>query len=97
MSVIISIDNLKYPESILNPENFEYLYPLTKSIYKDGLLHEILVCKDSEDGYYVIISGLKRVMACKLLDIKEIPCKIIDVEKGKELMTRARLNQRGVS
>jgi len=90
--VMLNTELLKYPEDILVPKNFESLYALTKSIKKDGLLHEIIVCKDSEDDSYLIICGLKRVLACKLLDIKEVPCKIIEIEKGRELETRMRLN-----
>ena len=52
------------------------------------------MAESGKEGKYVIISGVRRVKACKMLGMKEIPCKIIEVEPGKELETRKRYNMK---
>ena len=92
MSIItIDIEKLEFLEECFSLENIP---ALAESIKEVGLLHEILVAKSAKEGKYVIISGVRRVKACKMLGMKEIPCKIIEVEPGKELETRKRFNMK---
>jgi len=90
MSIIaIDIEKLEFLEK---PSPSENISVLAESIKKEGLLHEVLVAKSAKEGKYVVISGVRRVKACKMLGKKEIPCKIIEVEPGKELETRKQFN-----
>lgn len=88
----ISIKNLQFLDDCFMPANFEGLCQLTKSIQADGLLHDIIVTESSDPDKYIVIQGVKRIMACKLLDMEELPCRVIDVEPGKEKEVRFKLN-----
>ncbi len=77
--VKISIDNLiasKYQPRI----NFEEdpLVELSASIKEHGLLEPLLVTQNN-DGRYEIICGERRLRACKMAGVKEVPCIIRDV------------------
>lgn len=92
MSIItIDIEKLEFLEEC---PSLDHIPALAESIKEDGLLHEILVAESGKEGKYVIISGIRRVEACKMLGMKEVPCKIIEVEPGKELETRKRFNMK---
>jgi len=62
----------------------EPLKVLSRSILKRGLINPISVLKDGEQ--FIIISGHRRLRACKSLRWKKIPCIVKDRQKNKELI-----------
>lgn len=81
----ISVDfisrNPYQPRSDFNPEAME---ELKKSILSNGLIQPITV-RRTPDHLYQLISGERRLKACKEIGYKEIPAYIIKVE-SEELM-----------
>lgn len=77
--VKISIDNLvasKYQPRITFDE--DPLVELSASIKEHGLLEPLLVTQNN-DGRYEIICGERRLRACKMAGVKEVPCIVRDV------------------
>lgn len=78
MVVKIGIDDLK--ASVYQPRknfNEENLHELADSIRQHGLLEPLLV-KNSKEGGYEVICGERRLRACRIAGVKEIPCLIRD-------------------
>src|SRR5437899_329745 len=51
---------------------------LADSIKEQGLLHPITVNNVQELNNKVLITGMKRLLACKSLGMTEIPCEVLD-------------------
>lgn len=66
--------NPAQPRKNFDPSSLE---ELAESIRSEGLLQPIIVRK-KKDGYE-LIAGERRLRACKLLNLKYIPAKIVDV------------------
>ena len=47
---------------------------LIKSIKETGLLMPIVVAPTATEGYYVLLSGFRRLIACSRLKMKKVPC-----------------------
>lgn len=74
----LSIDSLK--ASVYQPRknfNEDNLRELADSIKKHGLLEPLLVKKGTE-GNYEVICGERRLRACRLAGVREVPCLIRD-------------------
>lgn len=65
---------------------------LSESIRDRGLLHPITV--QSLNGKYKVIAGRKRLKACTLIGVTEIPCHIIEGDENKILLTQLEENLR---
>lgn len=65
------IPNQKQPRTVFDDEKIE---ELANSIKENGLVQPIIVRK--VDGRYQIIAGERRYRACKVANIKEVPCLI---------------------
>ena len=78
----IKIDDLipsqHQPRKVFNKSSLE---ELSESIKKYGILNPILVKKNGEN--YEIISGERRVKACIIAGISEIPARILEVDDKK--------------
>lgn len=83
----ISIDkivtNKQQPRTVFDDEKIE---ELAKSIKENGLVQPIIVRK--VDGNYQIVAGERRYRACKLANIKDIPCLITKYD-NQEVATLA--------
>ena len=94
----IKIDDLipsqHQPRKVFNKSSLE---ELSESIKKYGILNPILVKKNGEN--YEIISGERRVKACILAGITEIPARILEVDDKKitEIATAENLQRENVS
>lgn len=77
----ISIDDLipfkDHPFRVDNDNNFE---SLKMSISEIGVRERILVRKSAENGKYEVISGHRRLEACRELSLSTVPCEIVDVD-----------------
>ncbi len=75
---------VKIPDIRINSRNRQYrqdkAQELAQSIQEIGLLHPIVVNEDN-----ILIAGLHRLEAAKLLGWEEIPCSIFDINKAEEL------------
>lgn len=77
---IIPLDRIKDPErplrSNLTPESVD---ELVFSIKEVGIIQPLVVCKVGES--YEVIAGHRRLMACELAKLTEVPC-IVTVSSG---------------
>ncbi len=80
----IDIDKIQ-PNPNQPRKNFdkESIEELSNSIKAHGIIHPIIVVKDSEG--YMIIAGERRWRAAKNINLKEVPC-IIKHYEGKQLL-----------
>lgn len=62
--------------------NWDDLEGLAESIHYNGLLQPITVRK-KENGYFELISGERRLRACKMAGLSAIPSIVIDVDEEK--------------
>lgn len=62
--------------------NWDDLEGLAESIHYNGLLQPITVRK-RDDGRYELISGERRLRACKMAGISAIPSIVIDIDEEK--------------
>jgi len=60
------------------------IYELAKSIEEKGLLHPIMV-KPSDNGFFEVIAGNRRLAACKLAKWKKMPSYIADFDDKQAL------------
>jgi ParB family transcriptional regulator, chromosome partitioning protein len=85
----ISVDfisrNPYQPRTHFNPEALE---ELKKSILSNGLIQPITV-RRTPDHQYQLISGERRLIACKEIGYKEIPAYIIEVESDELMLALA--------
>lgn len=70
-------------------KNFEEisLEELSFSIKEKGILQPLLVRKCQEEGLFELIAGERRFRAAKLADLKEAPCRILDLSDEEALET----------
>ena len=83
---IIDIDITTIKMSEKNPrKNFDVISikELSQTVKEHGLLQPILVIK--EENYYKVISGERRLRACRLLNLKTVPC-IIKKYSGQQML-----------
>lgn len=73
------------PRTNFNPEALE---ELKKSILSNGLIQPITV-RRTPDHKYQLISGERRLIACKEIGYKEIPAYIIEVESDELMLALA--------
>ncbi len=93
--ISVKIDDLQefidHPFKVLDNEDMQ---KLTDSIKENGVITPILVAKGkAEDNKYVIVSGHRRVNACRKLGIKSIPaiCKEMNRMEATIAMVDANL------
>ncbi len=55
---------------------------LAASIARHGLLQPIVVRKNAQAGRYAVICGARRVLACRILGMKEIDAIVIDADEA---------------
>ena len=55
---------------------------LIDSILSKGILNPILVYLDRASGKYIILDGERRYRACKKINIKKVPARILLKEPG---------------
>lgn len=82
---VVMINTLKLASSSFNFErknDREGISALAKSISQVGLLQPILVRKTAENRYR-IVSGERRVKACRLAGLREIPCIVLGASERK--------------
>lgn len=65
--------------------NWDDLEGLAESIHHNGLLQPITV-RRTEDGRYELISGERRLRACKMAGISAIPSIIIEINEEKSAL-----------
>lgn len=75
MTEDIPINNIRYPETQLSVDEQEDVNNLVSSILSMGLLHPITV--EADNGNYILMTGLKRLLACRRANLETIPCLII--------------------
>ncbi len=83
---IVDIDITKIKTNDKNPrKKFDTIsiYELSQTIKKHGLLQPILVLE--QENHYNVISGERRLRACRLLKLKEVPCVIKEYSKQEIL------------
>jgi len=68
-----------YPHQARSSFNQEDLESLSKTIEKHGIRQPLTVAKvPDEIGKYYVISGERRLRAAKLVNLKKVPCIILD-------------------
>ncbi len=83
---IVDIDITKIKTNEQNPrKNFDTvsIKELSQTIKEHGLLQPILVL--SKKNYYSVISGERRLRACRLLNLKTVPC-VIKKYSGQQIL-----------
>lgn len=58
---------------------------LVESIKANGLIHRIVVRRDSADGGWVVVDGHRRLAAAKAAGLKSVPVEVRDVDADKAL------------
>ncbi len=84
---IVEIDITKIRANPDNPrKNFDQssIEELAQTIEKFGLLQPILVRK-IDDSQYVVVSGERRLRACRLLKKNEVPCIIKNLDEQENI------------
>lgn len=77
------IDEFKdHPFRVIQDEDFN---KLKESIKENGIFDATIVRKKS-DGRYEMISGHRRLLACKLLNYKEIPCIVEEMTREEAII-----------
>lgn len=96
-AIPIAIDDLiPYHNQPFHLYSTDKLLDLAESIEAQGLLHFPIV-RPLNNQQYQILSGHNRIEACKLLDLKTIPCVIkehLTDEDAELIMLNANLKQR---
>ena len=69
--VYVDIENITIVKRIRNTNNVE---DLIKSIKSTGLLKPVDVAPTSAKGYYILLDGYRRVLACARAGKRRIPC-----------------------
>lgn len=83
---IVEIDLSKLRANEENPRKTFHqtsIEELAATIQKHGLLQPILVRPDGEN--YIVISGERRLRACRHLSLKTIPCIVKDMDREEQL------------
>lgn len=76
-TILINVDKLKKSRYDIRIELGE-IRPLAESIKNVGLLNPIIV-RPVENGLYEVVSGHRRLAACRLLGFKEVPCRVLEI------------------
>ncbi len=86
---------VEYENQPFKPYTKEKLEELAEDIKLNGVLSPIIV-RPLEENKYQILSGHNRVNACKLVEIKQAPCiiKEVDDSTANLILVNANLNQR---
>lgn len=96
--LVVRIDNLLFLEDVARAQSLKHFAEsvdeLAKSIAKEGLLKKVLVVKDEEPDKYLVIDGMRRVLACEKLGMQEIACELADVKSGEEAKVWVRANRK---
>ncbi|MFC2085570.1 ParB/RepB/Spo0J family partition protein, partial [Bacteroidota bacterium] len=88
LNILVKIDikkispNPYQPRTDFNPET---LVELQNSILENGLIQPITV-RRSSDGNYELISGERRLRACKAIGYNDIPAYIIQVDTKEAML-----------
>lgn len=80
-AVIYSIDTSKIHPNAAQPRtefNINAITKLADSIRRYGLLQPLSVRKASNSQEYELVAGERRLRACKMLGMEQVPCIIID-------------------
>lgn len=73
------VSDLNTRKDLASGEEDGRIAHLADSIRRHGLLNPLTV-RPRKDGRFEIISGQRRYLACKSLDLKEIPCLVKDID-----------------
>lgn len=91
--VAIQANDFNKPRSMDETE----IEMLKDSIKTIGLINPVTVYYDINDGFYRILSGHKRVEACRRLNMESIPCITVEPPKNeikeKELMLQTNMHR----
>lgn len=66
----ISLENIIVYERIRLDKNTE---PMVQSVKQTGLLYPVVVALTATEGYYALVDGYRRVLACAKSGIKQVP------------------------
>lgn len=85
--VVLSVESLEdSPRNFFRPLAEDQVRELAQSISRSGIIHPLVV-RPLGVGRYEIISGHQRKRAALLLGLKEVPCRVVEMEEEKaELM-----------
>lgn len=88
------VDPARPMRTDLTPESVE---ELAKSIAQVGLLEPLVVRKDHDN--YEVIAGHRRLMACTIADLVDVPCYIFDVtdEQVDTMRVHENLHRKDIS
>lgn len=73
---ICKIDDINFGDR--RREDYGDLGELARSIKERGLIHPIAVQSDTGEPPFILAAGGRRFLACKLLEMQEITCRIYD-------------------
>jgi len=91
----ISIDLIEIPNpTALDDESKVKVQELADSIKENSLSHPIIVRPANISGRYILVSGEKRVLACKILGRAEIEADIRDISENASKIVRVHENLR---
>lgn len=81
--VYVKLDRISVAAArIRKSQSVEDLY---KSIKSTGLLEPLILAPTQTEGYYILIHGYRRLLACAKAGIKNIPCNINNRVKTTEI------------
>lgn len=72
----------QFPKHPYKVKNDADMYNLMESIKEHGVVTPAIV-RQKKDGRYEMISGHRRLHACRQLGISTIPCEIVDMDKNE--------------
>lgn len=65
---------------------WEEVGKLADSIQKVGLVHAITVCWNNATHSYVVVCGVRRLLACRILGMKRITCHVVSQKQADDMM-----------
>lgn len=81
--VYVAIEKISVAAArIRKSQSVEDLY---KSIKSTGLLEPLIIAPTQTEGYYILIHGYRRLLACAKAGIKNIPCNVNNRVKTTEI------------
>ncbi len=78
--MMLKPNDIKIPSYMLHNSSDAYsLYSLAQSIKAIGLINPVSVRK-SDNGKYILVSGKRRLEACRIAGLRRIACIILNIE-----------------
>jgi len=75
----VDIKKIRSPRHVLRDE-YGQIDELLLSISQKGLIQPIVVRPVEDDELFEVVAGHRRLKACKMLDVKKIPCYVMDLD-----------------